>query len=98
MDEVRLEHRLSEVESRAKSNQHRLDEVEKRQQDMTSLVQSVAAIAQKQEDMEGDVREIKQDIKGLLTMPAKRWNVGIDAVIKGGIGALAGALAALVLK
>ena len=31
MDEVKLEHRLSDVENRSKSNTHRLDEVEKKQ-------------------------------------------------------------------
>lgn len=98
MDELTWEHRLSEVESRSKSNQHRLDEVEKRQEDMTELVQSVATIAQKQVDMDGDVQEIKKDVKGLLAVPAKRWNAGIDGVIKGAVGALVGALLALMLK
>ena len=95
---IALEHRLSVVEDRSKSNQHRLDEVEKRQEDMTELVQSVATTAQKQVDMDGDVQEIKKDVKGILEMPRKRLNAGIDGAIKGGVGALIGALMALVLK
>ena len=98
MDEVKLEHRLSDVENRSKSNTHRLDEVEKKQGEMADLVQSVAIIAQKQADMDGDVQEIKKDVKGLLGIPGKRWNAGIDGVIKGGVGALVGALLALLLK
>ena len=98
MDEVKLENRLSSVENRSKSNTHRLDELEKKQSEMTDLVQSVAAIAQKQADMDGDVQEIKQDVKGLLAAPAKRWNAGLDGIIKGAAGALVGALLASALK
>ncbi len=98
MDEVRLEHRLSDVESRAKSNTHRLDEVEKKQGEMTELVQSVAIIAQKQSDMDADVREIKKDVKGLLTVPANRWNAVIGGAIKAAAGAVIGALLALLMK
>ena len=98
MDEVKLEHRLSAVENRAKSNTHRLDEMEKKQGEMTELVQSVATIAQKQVDMDGDVQEIKQDVKGLLAVPNKRWNTVVDGAVKAGAGALIGALLALLIK
>ena len=56
MNELNWEHRLSVVEDRSKSNQHRLDEVEKRQESLSELVKSVAIIAQKQSDMDGDVQ------------------------------------------
>ena len=98
MDELKLEHRLSDVESRSKSNQHRLDEMEKKQGEMSDLVQSVATIAQKQVDMESDVREIKQDVKGIMAVPSKRWNAAVEWIIKGTVGALVGALIAMVLK
>ena len=32
--EIHIEHRLTEVEQRSKSNQHRLEEVEKRQDNL----------------------------------------------------------------
>ena len=98
MDEVKLEHRLSGVENRSKSNTHRLDELEKKQGEMSDLVHSVATIAQKQTDMDSDVQEIKQDVKGLLGAPAKRMNAVVDGAIKSGAGALVGALLALLLK
>lgn len=98
MDEVKLEHRLSAVENRSKSNTHRLDEMEKKQDEMTELVQSVATIAQKQVDMDGDVQEIKQDVKGLLAVPNKRWNAVVDGAVKAGAGTLIGALLALLIK
>ena len=81
MTEAQLEHRLSDVEHRSKSNQHRLDELEGRQKDMTQLMQSVAAIAQRQTDMDGDIREIKQDVKGLLAVPSRRWGTLIAAAV-----------------
>ena len=81
MTELQLEHRLSDVENRAKSNQHRLNDVEQRQKELAELVQSVAAIAQRQTDMDADVREIKQDVKGLLAVPARRWGTVITAII-----------------
>lgn len=98
MNEVELEHRLSHVEDRAKSNSRRLDGLEKQQSEMSELVKSVATIAQKQVDMEGDVREVKSDIKSLLAVPAERWKTVITAVITAVVGAIAGAAIALVVK
>ena len=73
MNELEWERRLSRVEDRTKSNTHRLDEVEKRQEDITELVRSVAAIAQKQTDMDADMKEIKADVKALTGKPGRRW-------------------------
>lgn len=95
--------RLTEVEARSKSNSRRIDEmhdqiidIERRQDDLESLTTSVAVMATKQEVMEGDVREIKSDVKGILALPAKRWNDLIEKCIWGVVGAaLAYALAQL---
>ena len=43
--EMECEHRLTEVEERAKLNSHRLDEVEKRQDDLDELVSTVKVLA-----------------------------------------------------
>lgn len=88
MDEVEIERRLTKVEDREKSNSHRLDEVEKRQEDITELVQSVATIAQKQNDMDSDVREIKTDVKTLMAKPAKRWDTVVEKALLAVVGAL----------
>ncbi len=98
MDELEIERRLSHVEDRSKSNSHRLDGLEKQQGEMSDLVKSVATIAQKQVDMEGDVREVKSDIKSLLAVPAGRWKTVVTAAITAGVGTIIGALVALVLK
>ena len=43
--EITIEHRLTEVEARSKSNMHRLDDVEKRQANLDKLVAAVEVLA-----------------------------------------------------
>lgn len=75
------ERRLTDVEARAKSNSKRLDEMEKRQDDLEILTSSVATLAAKQECMEGDVKEIKADVKSLAAKPGKRFDAIVDKVV-----------------
>lgn len=79
--EREFEHRLTEVENRSKSNQHRLDEMEKRQDNLDDLVSTVKVLADREERVEGDVREIKGDVKSLKDKPAKYWETAIMQVI-----------------
>lgn len=84
-----LEHdRLTKAEERAKSNTHRIESLEKRQDDTEKLVTSVAIIAEKQKDMEGDVKEMKCDVKKLIEKPAKRWDGVVDKIIYAVVGAV----------
>lgn len=78
-----LEHekRLTEVETRSKSNQHRIDEVEKRQDNLDKLVATVEVLAVKESNVENDVKEIKNDVKTLTNKPAQRWDNLVDKVI-----------------
>lgn len=92
MTDLELERRLSHVEDRAKSNSHRLDALETRQGEMAQLIKSVAAIAQKQADMDDDVREIKADVKGLLAAPSERWKTVVAAALTAVVGAVVGLL------
>ena len=73
--------RLVKVEDRTKSNAHRIDELEKRADDTEKLVTSVALIAEKQSRMEGDVRDMKSDVRKLLEKPGKRWETAVEKVI-----------------
>ena len=79
--EVKIEHRLTEVEERAKSNSHRLDEMEKRQDNLDELVGTVKVLADREERVEDDVKEIKSDVKSLTNKPAKRWDNLVDKII-----------------
>ena len=75
------EHRLTEIDNRSRSNSKRLDEVEKRQDNLDSLVASVAVMAKEQEYIKSDVTEIKSDVKSLTEKPAKRWDSMTDKVV-----------------
>lgn len=78
-----LEHekRLTEVESRSRSNTKRLDDMEKRQDNLDDLVSTVKVLADREARMEDDVGEIKNDVKELKTKPGKRWDGLVDKII-----------------
>ena len=81
MDEKDIEHRLTEVEGRSRSNTHRLDEMERRQDNLDDLVSTVKVLAVREENVENDVKEIKSDVKSLKDKPGKRWDSIVDKVI-----------------
>lgn len=87
-----LEHekRMTEIESRSKSNTRRIDEMEKRQNDLDELVGTVKALAVKEERVENDVKEIKNDVKLLANKPAQRWEGIVDKILFGVVGAVVG--------
>ena len=91
--QVQIEHRLTEVEDRSKSNQHRLDELEKRQDNLDDLVSTVKVLAVREETVENDVKEIKEDVKSLKGKPGERWDSLMDKII----WAVAGAVLAYIL-
>lgn len=88
--EISIEHRLTEVEDRSKSNVKRLDALEKRQDNLDELVGTVKVLAVREEQVETDVKEIKSDVKSLTEKPAKRWDSLVEKVIAVIVGALLG--------
>jgi predicted nucleic acid-binding Zn-ribbon protein len=87
------EKRLTETESRSKSNTKRLDEMEKRQDDLADLVSTVKVLADREARVEDDVSEIKNDVKEMKAQPGKRWNGIVDKAIMTLVGLLIGFLA-----
>ena len=79
--ERELEHRLTEVEGRSKSNTHRIDSIEKQQNEFVDLVISVKTLAEREQNVENDVKEIKSDVKSLTSKPGKRWDSLVDKII-----------------
>ncbi len=79
--EIKFEHRLTEVEERAKSNSHRLEELERRQDNLDDLVSTVKVLAVREENVENDVKEIKNDVKSIKDKPGQRWDSIVDKVI-----------------
>ena len=80
--------KLTKLEERAKSNTHRIDDLDKRLTDNETLVTSVALLAQKQESIEGDVKEIKNTVNGIAEKPGKRWDSIVDKILLTIIGAI----------
>ena len=78
-----LEHerRLTEVEERSKLNSSRLDIVEQKQTEITDLVSSVKVLAEREQNVENDVKEIKVDVKNLTGKSGKRWDSIVDKAI-----------------
>lgn len=80
--------RLTKAEDRGKSNTHRIEKLEEQQEDLSTLIQSVATIAQKQVDMDSDIKEMKGDIKSITLKPAKRWESIVEKAILAAVGVL----------
>lgn len=79
-----IQAQIASVEARCKSNTHRIDELEADNKALHQLATSVEVLATKQETIEENVNEIKNDVKSLKAIPASRW----EAVVKGVITAL----------
>ena len=87
-----LEHekRLTEVEERSKSNTHRLEDLEKRQDNLDELVSTVKVLAVREENVENDVKEIKNDVKCLTNKPAQRYEDIVSKVLLVVVAAIVG--------
>lgn len=88
------ERRLTEVEQRSKSNTHRLEDLEKRQDNLDELVGTVKVLVDREERVENDVIEIKNDVKSLTQKPVQRWESVISEAIKLLVAAFIGLLLA----
>ena len=96
--EIKIEHRLTEVEERSKSNTHRLDEMEKRQDNLDDLVSTVKVLAVREEAVENDVREIKTDVKSLKGKPGEMWEGLVKIVFTALASGLVGYFLGQILK
>lgn len=101
MNETEMEHRLTEVEARAKSNSHRIDKLEKVTEEIhtmsTTMIQlveevkhtneTVSSLDQKVEKMDGRVDDMER-------APGKEWSNAKRTVFNTILGAAVGFLAA----
>jgi DNA repair ATPase RecN len=94
MNEEQYEHRLTELEQRSENYGRRMDQIEDRQDKLDKLVASVEVLADRQGRVEGDVKEIKDDVKALVAKPGKRWDAIVDKLIWALLAAALGVLAA----
>lgn len=75
------------IDARSKSNTHRINELQEHQTALDRLATSVEVLATKQETVEGDVKEIKEDVKGMTGKAGKRWDSLVDKALAALVGA-----------
>ena len=76
-----LETRLIETEQRSKSNSHRIDKLEEKIEDISGIVTALQVMNTRMDTMDGEIKEVRKDIKELVDKPAKRWEAIVGAVI-----------------
>lgn len=93
--EQSVEHRLTEVEQRSKSNKYRLDKLEKDHDVLHSMAASLEVMANEQKhqtqtitDVKTDVGRLEGKVDVLESKPAKRWDSLVDKLIWGVAGAV----------
>ena len=88
-----IQAKIAEIEARSKSNTHRIDDLEADNKALHQLATSVEVLATKQDAIEANVSEIKDDVKSLKAIPGGKW----EALVKTILTALAGGLVAYAL-
>lgn len=85
-----IQAQIASIEARCKSNTHRIDEIEADNKALHQLATSVEVLATKQETIEENVTEIKEDVKSLKALPASRWEAVLKAALTAVIAGLIG--------
>lgn len=87
-----LEHerRLTEVETRSKSNSHRLDKLEESTEAINRLATSMEVMAERQEQVVETVGKLDSKVTALEEKPAKRWDALVDKIVWAVAAALIG--------
>ena len=81
---------VASIETRCKSNTHRIDDLEADNKALHQLATSVEVLATKQETIEANVSEIKDDVKSLKAIPGGKWEALVKAALTAIVGALVG--------
>ena len=79
-----IQAQIASVKAQCESNSHRIDDLDADNKALHQLATSVEVLATKQETIEANVTEIKDDVKSLKALPGSRW----EAVVRGIITAL----------
>lgn len=85
-----IQAKIVEIEQRSKSNTHRIDDLEADNKALHQLATSVEVLATKQETIEANISEIKDDVKSLKAIPGGKWEALVKAVVTAIVGALVG--------
>lgn len=86
--EINLEHRLTAVEDRAKSNQRRIEKLETSTEALNRMASSMEVMAEKQARVADAVDELDGKVTALEAKPARRWDELISKLILVAVTAL----------
>ena len=89
MDEG-IQAKIVEIDQRSKNNTHRINDLEEDNRALHQLATSVEVLATKQETIEANVSEIKDDVKSLKAIPGGKWEALVKVVVTAIVGALVG--------
>lgn len=81
MEEMDIEHRLTEVESRSKSNKYRIDKLEASTEAINRLAVSMEGMAAKQEQIGNTVDKLDSKVEALEAKPGQRYDSIAEKVI-----------------
>lgn len=93
-----IEAKIAELDARERTSEHRLKDLETEMRDLHELTKAVAVTNTNVRELTRRVDEMHADIKGLGGVAGKRWNAAVEWAIKGTVGAIIGAMMALLLK
>lgn len=85
-----IQTKIAEIEARSKNNTHRINDLEEDNRALHQLATSVEVLATKQETIEANISEIKDDVKSLKAIPGGKWEALVKAVLTAIVGALVG--------
>lgn len=83
-----MEHRLTAVEDRAKSNQRRIEKLETSTEALNRMASSMEVMAEKQARVADAVDELDGKVTALEAKPARRWDDLVSKLILVAITAL----------
>ncbi len=79
--DLEIEHRLTQVESRSKSNAHRLDKLEESTEAINRLATSMEVMAERQEKVAATVDKLDSKVTKLEEKPGKRWDGLVEKIL-----------------
>lgn len=98
MTDEELVMKLTELDQRTRGNAHRITNLEELQKSVNSLAMSVNTLANNMQQMISEQREQGERLKTLEERPAQNWNSMQRTIFNTLLGALAGAIAAGMIK
>lgn len=79
---------LKEVEDRSKGNTRRIESLEKKVDNLADVVGVLQAMQKDLEHLSKDVTETRADVKEMKEKPAKRWDMLVEKILWGVVGAV----------